>query len=88
VSSPVQPRPGSNGRPLRVVDQRCCATLRWKGLRSMTGVELLVLPFCLPLMLLGWLAEPTPEARIRRALAEKERSFRATWLQVYGRPPD
>gem|GEM_PF-5115713 len=54
----------------------------------MTGVELLVLPFCLPLMLLGWLAEPTPEARIRRALAEKERSFRATWLQVYGRPPD
>lgn len=48
-------------------------------------MALLLLPFFLPLMLIGWMFPPDDEREIEAQEAERERQFGQTWALLYGR---
>jgi hypothetical protein len=47
-------------------------------------MALILLPFFMPLMLLGWIFPPEHERELEEEQAEKERQFGQTWALVFG----
>ncbi len=52
---------------------------------SLDLMELLILPFFMPLFLLGWIVVPEDERELRREEARKEKQLAATWAVLFGR---
>lgn len=48
-------------------------------------MELLLLPFLMPLFLLGWVVPPDYERELRRTEVEQEKQIGATWALLFGR---
>ena len=46
---------------------------------------LIMLPFFMPLLLIGWLVEPREERELRGHEARQERLFGETWAVLFGR---
>ncbi len=53
-------------------------------------LELIILPFCVPLLLLGYVIDALDERRERRRAGEREaldqRAWRETWFRLNGTP--
>ena len=48
-------------------------------------MALLLIPFFMPLMLIGWIFPPEHERELEEREAEQDRAYAATWALLYGR---
>lgn len=59
----------------------CCE--RKRAGYNCTVVELILLPFFMPLLLIGWIID-NPEREARQRRARQQRAFPGMWLQLHG----
>ena len=50
---------------------------------TLDGVEIVILPFFMPLLLIGWLLDD-PDRELRRFEEERLRAYERTWLRLFG----